>query len=174
MLAVRAVEKSNMIECRVETEDGGQAPEGKSGDGKQGESKQGGGAQRPEVVMEVDMAVYDMDTKRGKIMALMIVFTTSSVTAYAIVFSKLIGETIKSQASGEPEFLTPWPYLFIAGLVGCTVTQVKFLNKSLACFPILIIVPAGQVVNLILQVTTGLVYFEEYKTFTLVLSCIFK
>ncbi|CAB9511629.1 NIPA-like protein 2 [Seminavis robusta] len=55
------------------------------------------------------------------------------------------------------------PYLFVAGMIVCVLTQVHLLNTGLAKFDTLVVVPVFQSFITIFGITGGLVFFQEYK-----------
>ncbi len=72
-----------------------------------------------------------------------------------------------------PSPATPWPYLSVVCLILFNGTQILFLNRLLALFDLIVVVPAFQVLFLIVSVICGGVAFGEFAEFTILQAVMF-
>ena len=60
----------------------------------------------------------------------------------------------------------PLPYLFLLGMVACVALQLHHLNKGLARFEALLVVPVYQTLWTVFAISGGLIFFQEYRVMT--------
>lgn len=87
--------------------------------------------------------------------------------AFSVTFAKAFVELIKATIQSHNEFLTPGPYVVIIFLVGFSLMQVHYLNKGLQMFDALFIVPIYQTFWIVGNVFGGIMYYQEYRDFSL-------
>ena len=101
---IRHIERNNTVESVVE-EKTTTAPL-PSREGADGETE--GTNAQPIIIIkvahEVDLAIYDLSTSKGQLLAALYTWICSCLGAYMIMFSKFAGEMVKSAASGGGDF----------------------------------------------------------------------
>jgi len=83
-----------------------------------------------------------------------------------LIFTKSTSELVKNAiiTGDSTDFTTnPLPYFFIILMIFTVITQVNYLNKALAHFDALIVVPIFQSFWGIFSLTGGLIFFQEHK-----------
>lgn len=83
-----------------------------------------------------------------------------------ILFAKSTSELIKNAlVSGTYQDWTtsPTPYLFVLGMIGTVIPQVRFLNSGLAKYDALLVVPVYQSFWNAFGITGGLIFFQEHR-----------
>eukprot|EP00924_Labyrinthula_sp_SR-Ha-C_P013780 maker-scaffold_5-snap-gene-13.7-mRNA-1 protein AED:0.07 eAED:0.07 QI:0/0.66/0.5/1/1/1/4/126/490 len=62
-------------------------------------------------------------------------------------------------------FITPLTYILLSVLVLCWYQQLNWINKGLEKFPAVFVVSIEAVLNEVVAVSGGMLYFQEYKNF---------
>jgi hypothetical protein len=96
----------------------------------------------------------------------------SLFATWTVLLSKSTGELLKSSARSKPGTKSPfsrfevWPIIF--GLIISLPCQVMYLNKGLAWFEALYIVPIFYSVWVISSIMMGALFFGEFNNFTMI------
>ena len=83
-----------------------------------------------------------------------------------ILFAKSSSELIKNALIHKvyDDWTTsPLPYIFLLGMIVSVFTEISVLNKGLAKFDALVVVPVFQSFFTAFSITGGLIFFQEYQ-----------
>ena len=82
--------------------------------------------------------------------------------------TKCIAELVKVSTSdgGVNEFAQPTTYCFLLILLVSNVSEIYWMQRALQMFDALIVVPLFTVTVSMLSIVTGIIFFDELKTFT--------
>ena len=87
---------------------------------------------------------------------------SGTVAALSVLFAKSSAEIIKESIKGRNQFTNFFSYVLIAMLLACLVLQMKWLNVGLTKADALFVIPVYQVFWVVMNVVTGMIYFEDY------------
>lgn len=82
--------------------------------------------------------------------------------ALSVLFAKSVTEAVRLTAKGDNQLLQVQPYLMAGAMGGCVFLQLRYLNTSLTKADALLVVPIYQVFWVLLNVLSGMMYFQEY------------
>ncbi len=82
----------------------------------------------------------------------------------SVLFSKSSAEVVKETADGKNQFTHVFTYIVLILAVFCLYLQMKLLNEGLEKADALFVVPIYQVFWVVMNVITGMIYFEDYKS----------
>ena len=90
------------------------------------------------------------------------------LSSLSVLFGKCSVQLVKSSVSGENEFIHPLSWFITIVFLVCAILAVVFLNLGLHRGTALFVVPLYYVLNTVLAILGGLIYFEEFQRFTFV------
>jgi uncharacterized membrane protein len=91
-----------------------------------------------------------------------------TIGAQSVLFAKCLIEMIVNAFQHRGLFLTRWQgYFVVVALVVCIVLQIKWLNDGLLRFDSAYEVPIFQAFWVVLSVVSGMVFFSEWKTMSM-------
>eukprot|EP00941_MAST-03F_sp_MAST-3F-sp1_P000963 g963.t1 len=118
-------------------------------------------------------AAAEVQKQFGTKCAILLATLAGCMGAQSVIFAKTIIELVKSTFEGENKFYVEFEsYVYVAMLAFFLIQQASFLNSCLAAFDALLVVPMYQVAWIFFGILGGGVYFDEFKSFT-VLQWIF-
>lgn len=85
----------------------------------------------------------------------------------SLIFVKCVAELCKTTISGENQLIYPLTYVFLLCMAFFIVFQVHFLNRALIISDALFVVPVYQCFFISFSTLGGLVFYEEYASFSL-------
>eukprot|EP01064_Diplonema_japonicum_P001046 TRINITY_DN10676_c0_g1_i1.p1 TRINITY_DN10676_c0_g1~~TRINITY_DN10676_c0_g1_i1.p1 ORF type:complete len:373 (+),score=79.69 TRINITY_DN10676_c0_g1_i1:48-1166(+) len=88
------------------------------------------------------------------------------LSSYNLQLSKICGELISTTIKGTNQFCSWEVYMFIGLLVICNTVQVAALQRALADYDALLIIPVFQVQLTIFAIINGGIYFKEFQEWT--------
>lgn len=91
----------------------------------------------------------------------------------SVLFGKCTVQLVKSSLEFENEFTHPLSWLITLVFLACALGAVGYLNLGLHRGTALFVVPLYYVLNTILAILGGLVYFEEFSRFTPLQAALF-
>lgn len=98
----------------------------------------------------------------------------------SVLLAKSTVELVKSavwgpevSSSSASPFLRLETWLIITGMIVCLICQISYLNAGLKRFDALVMVPVYQSFWILMSVLGGIMYFEEYTTFTFIQTLMF-
>jgi drug/metabolite transporter (DMT)-like permease len=87
------------------------------------------------------------------------------LSSCSVLFGKCSVQLLKASMAGENQFKHPLSWLLTTVFVVCAVSAVGYLNIGLRRGTALFVVPLYYVLNTLLAIVGGLVYFEEFRRF---------
>lgn len=87
------------------------------------------------------------------------------LSSFNAILSKIVGELVVTTIKTSNQFNSWHPYIFILALVITNTTQIILLQKALANFQALQIIPTYQALLTIFAVIGGGIYFQEFLSF---------
>mmetsp|Transcript_29842 Transcript_29842/g.65998 ORF Transcript_29842/g.65998 Transcript_29842/m.65998 type:complete len:724 (-) Transcript_29842:358-2529(-) len=91
----------------------------------------------------------------------------------SVLFSKSLSVLLRETISGTNQLGNWYTWVTLICFLISAGFWVTRLNKGLRMFPALIIVPLMQIAWTLFSIISGMIYFEEYKTFTTLSACMF-
>jgi len=107
----------------------------------------------------------DLNTTLGKFSAFAYAVLPAILSSFNSLFSKIVGELVKTTIKGSQQFTNWRTYVFIIVFAFVDASQVVYLQRALRAFDALLIIPLYQVSLVIFGVTTGGIYFHEFQQF---------
>lgn len=87
------------------------------------------------------------------------------LSSFNAILSKIVGELVVTTIKSSNQFNSWHPYMFILALIVTNTTQIILLQKALANFQALQIIPTYQALLTIFAVIGGGIYFQEFLSF---------
>lgn len=82
----------------------------------------------------------------------------------SVMFAKATVELLKAALVGEPIMMTPTPYVVGILTVALLLTQLSILNRGMAEYDALVLIPVYQAWWILCSTLSGLIYFAEWST----------
>jgi hypothetical protein len=95
------------------------------------------------------------------------------LSSLSVLFGKCTVQLLKDSLQRENQFRSPLSWVLTVVFLFCAVSAVAFLNVGLRRGKALFVVPLYYVLNTILAITGGLVYFEEFRRFGVAQGIVF-
>ena len=133
------------------------------------------------VFIALRLAVIFINRKRRNVPSIMkhvpLLYTILSgiCGSVSFTFAKCAVQLVKTSLFEENQMTHFETYVIIAVFVVSAIMQVHLLNLAMKIGEILMVIPAFFVLNTILSVISGLVYFQEYSSFNVgqsIVSCL--
>jgi glucose uptake protein GlcU len=90
-----------------------------------------------------------------------------------LLSAKIIAEIVKSASLGNPEFSKFSTYFFIFLIFALGAAQIHVLNLGLRKFDQIVVIPVFSVSLETFSILVGILYFEEYRNFSLTQALLF-
>lgn len=95
------------------------------------------------------------------------------LSSLSVLFGKCTVQLVKSSVYDSNEFVHPLSWFLTIIFLVCATAAVVFLNLGLHRGTALFVVPLYYVLNTVLAILGGLIYFEEFQLFTLSQGLVF-
>jgi len=96
------------------------------------------------------------------------------LSSCSVLFGKCSVQLLKASMQGENQFTDPLSWVLTLVFVVCAVAAVGFLNIGLRRGTALFVVPLYFVLNTVLAIVGGLIYFEEFRRFSVAQGALFS
>ena len=94
------------------------------------------------------------------------IIAAAILSSCSVLFGKCSVQLLKTSFAGENQFADPLSWILTGVFLTCAISAVVFLNVGLRRGTALFVVPLYFVLNTLLAITGGLIYFEEFKRFS--------
>lgn len=112
-------------------------------------------------------------SKWGQILPVAYSIFSALLGTQSVLFSKCLSVLLRETIAGNNQ-LTQWfTWVVLPLFLFTAIFWVTRLNKGLRQFPAMIIVPLMQIAWTLFSIVSGMLYFQEYKTFTVLSAVMF-
>ena len=91
----------------------------------------------------------------------------------SVLFCKALSTLLRTTLHGQSQLGSWFFWTCLLALVLTALFWVSMLNKGLRLFPAVVIVPTMQISWTLFSIVSGMVYYQEYRTFSTLSACMF-